>query len=48
MMAVFVRDRGVLKAGLEVRTPRCTQAVDAELQKWAHSFPGLKPLLAEG
>ncbi|MGW1246908.1 hypothetical protein [Streptomyces sp. NPDC002535] len=41
-------DMDVLKAGLEVRTPRCTQAVDAELRKWVHSFPGLRPMLAEG
>ncbi|MGW4997486.1 hypothetical protein ACWEP8_07425 [Streptomyces hydrogenans] len=41
-------DMGVLKAGLEVRTARCTQAVDAELRKWVPSFPGLRPLLDDG
>lgn len=41
-------DMDVLKAGLEVRTPRCTQAVDAELRKWARSFPDLQPMLDEG
>ncbi|MEV4043136.1 hypothetical protein [Streptomyces sp. NPDC049744] len=41
-------DMAVLKAGLEVRTPRCTQAVDAELRKWAPTFPALRPLLTEG
>ncbi|MDX3866460.1 hypothetical protein ACKI1J_17395 [Streptomyces scabiei] len=41
-------DMDVLKSGLSVRTPRCTQAVDAELRKWVHNFPGLRPLLDEG
>ncbi|MET8098109.1 hypothetical protein ABZV29_16765 [Streptomyces sp. NPDC005236] len=41
-------DMDVLKAGLDVRTSRCTQAVDAELRKWVHNFPALRPLLDEG
>lgn len=40
-------DMDVLKAGLLVRTPRCTQAVDAELRKWVHNYPGLRPLIDE-
>ncbi|MFJ3229785.1 hypothetical protein [Streptomyces sp. NPDC086787] len=40
-------DMELLKSGLLVRTPRCTQAVHAELCKWAHNFPGLRPLLDE-
>lgn len=39
---------GVLRVGLEVRTPRCTQAVHAELKKWVTSYPALIPLLTEG
>ncbi|MGJ5826045.1 hypothetical protein [Streptomyces ossamyceticus] len=41
-------DMELLKSGLAVRTPRCTQAVDAELRKWVHNFPALQPLLDEG
>ncbi|MGW3846877.1 hypothetical protein [Streptomyces fagopyri] len=41
-------DMDMLKASLEVRTSRCTQAVDGELRKWVHNFPALRPLLNEG
>ncbi|MFF9275032.1 hypothetical protein [Streptomyces griseosporeus] len=40
-------DMDVLESGLSVRTPRCTQAVHAELRKWVHNFPGLQRLLDE-
>ncbi|MBF9072518.1 hypothetical protein [Streptacidiphilus fuscans] len=40
-------DMAVLKVGLEYRTPRCTQAVHAELLKHRHNFPKLKPLIDE-
>ncbi|MBZ6135466.1 MULTISPECIES: hypothetical protein [Streptomyces] len=41
-------DMELLKSGLAVRTSRCTQAVDAELRRWVHTFPALRPLLDEG
>ena len=38
-------DMAVLKVGLDYRTPRCTQAVHAELLKHRHNFPKLAPLI---